>query len=143
MPSQTNLAFHSLCNTRYDDLQAYFRDLNAEYNASRDVVRRLSEEMAAVRQSAADGAEGLLLILALTEADIILAIKVSENLSRCAKTATRAFGDELQSDRANGLPLLLSLRLIYKSTFLPTRLLKYCVISCTFSVHRWSRLESG
>ncbi|KAJ6498847.1 hypothetical protein C8R45DRAFT_1093143 [Mycena sanguinolenta] len=70
-----------------EDLRALLMELKSEYDVSQDAVKRLTDELIALRRTVTDNIKG---------------IETSEMLIRSAET--RALIDELQNDRANGLP---------------------------------------
>lgn len=89
----------------YAALQAYLKDLKSDYDASQDAVKRLSEELAELRQTAKDSVKGMLFHVAGLSINILLeGIEISEHLSRVSET--RALIGELQSDCASGSSFL-------------------------------------
>ncbi|KAJ7646858.1 hypothetical protein FB45DRAFT_891637 [Roridomyces roridus] len=77
----------------YAALQAHFEDLKSEYSASQDAVKRLSIELADLREHVAH---------------TVAELDASEHPSRSAET--RVLIDELQSDRVNAQQIIDMLR---------------------------------
>ncbi|KAJ7045960.1 hypothetical protein C8F04DRAFT_1388497 [Mycena alexandri] len=93
----------------YAALQAHLKDLKSDYDASQDAVKRLSEELAELRQTAMDSVKGMSFHVAGLSINILLeGIEVSEHLSRASET--RALIEELQSDRASAHQVIDMLR---------------------------------
>jgi hypothetical protein len=101
--SMSGLLMNTHLRPRYTILYGYFTNLKTDYDAAQDVIKRISEELADIRRSAMDAAQGVLLLtVVLSTSHDIIGLETTENLSR--REETNALIEELQSDRSNGPP---------------------------------------